>query len=59
MTTTTVVEQSQGKIRPLSLNGVIPSAENVERKIYTLIYTLTRLVPRHESAAPSRRLQVC
>jgi len=36
MTTTTVVEQSRGQIKPLSLNSVIPSAENVERKIYTL-----------------------
>lgn len=36
MTTTTVVEQSRGQIKLLSLNGVIPSAENVERKIYTL-----------------------
>ena len=36
MTTTTVVEQSRGQIRLLSLNGIIPSAENVERKIYTL-----------------------
>lgn len=36
MTTTTVVEQSRGQIRLLSLNGVVPSAENVTRKIYTL-----------------------
>ncbi len=36
MTTTTVVEQSGGQIKLLSLNGVIPSAENVERKRYTL-----------------------
>ena len=36
MTTTTVVEQSRGKIKSLSLNGVMPSAENVERKIYNL-----------------------
>lgn len=36
MTTTTVVEQSQGRIRLLALNGVIPSAGNVEGKIYTL-----------------------
>jgi phosphate transport system substrate-binding protein len=36
MTTTTVVEQSRGQIKLLSLNGVIPSAENVERKIYAL-----------------------
>ena len=36
MTTTTVVEQSRGQIKSLSLNSVIPSAENVDRKIYTL-----------------------
>lgn len=36
MTTTTVVEQSQGKIKLLSLDGVVPSAENVERGLYTL-----------------------
>jgi phosphate transport system substrate-binding protein len=36
MTTTTVVEQSRGQIKPLSLNSVIPSTENVEGKIYTL-----------------------
>jgi phosphate transport system substrate-binding protein len=36
MTTTTVVEQSRGQIKPLSLNSVIPSTENVERQIYTL-----------------------
>jgi phosphate transport system substrate-binding protein len=36
MTTTTVVEQSRGQIRALSLNGVIPSAENVGRKVYVL-----------------------
>lgn len=36
MTTTTVVEQSRGQIRLVSLNGILPSAENVERKIYTL-----------------------
>ena len=36
MTTTTVVEQSRGQIKLLSLNGVIPSAENVRRKTYVL-----------------------
>ncbi len=36
MTTATVVEQSRGQIKPLSLNGVIPSAANVARQIYTL-----------------------
>jgi phosphate transport system substrate-binding protein len=37
MTTMTVVEQSQGKIRVVSLNGIAPSAENVERKTYPLV----------------------
>lgn len=36
MTTMTVVEQSQGQIKPLSLNGITPSAENVKRKTYSL-----------------------
>ncbi|MBI2207175.1 MAG: substrate-binding domain-containing protein [Candidatus Rokubacteria bacterium] len=36
MTTTTVVEQSRGKIRSLTLNGVAPTAENVETKTYAL-----------------------
>lgn len=48
MTTMTVVEQSHGKIRPLSLNGVIPSAENVERKTYTLTrdsFLVTKALP--------------
>jgi phosphate transport system substrate-binding protein len=37
MTTMTVVEQSQGRIRSVSINGVSPSAENVERKTYPLV----------------------
>lgn len=37
MTTMTVVEQSQGRIRPVSINGISPSAENVERKTYPLV----------------------
>ena len=37
MTTMTVVEQSQGKIRVLALNGIVPSAKNVERKAYLLV----------------------
>jgi phosphate transport system substrate-binding protein len=48
MTTTTVVEQSRGQIKPLSLNGVIPSAENVVRKTYTLTrdsFLVTRAPP--------------
>jgi phosphate transport system substrate-binding protein len=50
MTTTTVVEQSRGQIRVLSLNGVVPSAENVGRKTYSLtrdafLVTKTRAAP--------------
>ncbi len=37
MTTMTVVEQSKGRIKAVSLNGVPPSAENVTRKSYALV----------------------
>ena len=37
MTSMTVVEQSQGKIKAASLNGTAPSSDNVKRKAYTLI----------------------
>lgn len=36
MTTMTVVEQSNGKIKAASLQGIVPTAENVQRKIYML-----------------------
>jgi phosphate transport system substrate-binding protein len=39
MTTMTVIEQSHGNIKPLSLNGVAPSAQNVERRTYPLVRT--------------------
>jgi phosphate transport system substrate-binding protein len=48
MTTMTVAEQSRGQIKVLALNGVIPSAENVERKIYPLTrdsFLVTRVPP--------------
>lgn len=48
MTTTTVVEQSRGQIRALSLNGTAPSAENVGRKTYTLTrdsFLVTKATP--------------
>jgi phosphate transport system substrate-binding protein len=32
----TVVEQSGGKVKAVSLNGVVPTAENVQRKTYVL-----------------------
>ena len=37
MTTMTVVEQSGGKIKALSINGINPSAQNVERKTHRLV----------------------
>jgi phosphate transport system substrate-binding protein len=48
MTTTTVVEQSRGQIKALSLNGVVPSPENVERKTYALTrdsFLVTKATP--------------
>lgn len=36
MTTATVVEQSQARIKPLALNGIEPSAENVRSGAYRL-----------------------
>ena len=48
MTTTTVVEQSRGQIRAVSLNGVVPSMENVVRKTYTLTrdsFLVTKATP--------------
>ena len=48
MTTLTVVEQSGGKVKALSLNGVAPSAENVKVKTYTLtrdLFLVTKATP--------------
>lgn len=48
MTTAAVVEQSQRRIKALSLNGIVPSAENVERKTYTLTrdaFLVTKTAP--------------
>lgn len=56
MTTTTVVEQSRGKILALTLNGVAPTAENVEKKTYALTrdsFFVTKAAP---SAAVERFL---
>jgi phosphate transport system substrate-binding protein len=48
MTTMTVVEQSQGRIRPLSLNGIAPRAENVKSQSYSLTrdsFLVTKATP--------------
>jgi len=48
MTTATVVEQSRGQIKVVSLNGIIPSADNVGGKTYTLTrdsFLVTKAMP--------------
>jgi phosphate transport system substrate-binding protein len=48
MTTMTVVEQSRGRIKALSLHGVAPSADNVKNKAYTLTrdsFLVTKAAP--------------
>lgn len=37
MTSMTVVEQSKGKVKAASLDGIAPGADNVKRRAYTLI----------------------
>lgn len=36
MTTTTVAEQSQGRVKALSIGGAVPTAQNVQNKKYVL-----------------------
>lgn len=48
MTTTTVVEQSQGRVKALSLGGVAPTAQNVQNKTYALArdsFLVTKAAP--------------
>jgi phosphate transport system substrate-binding protein len=48
MATATVVEQSRGQIKAVSLNGIIPSVDNVGRKTYTLTrdsFLVTKATP--------------
>jgi phosphate transport system substrate-binding protein len=51
MTTMTVVEQSQGQITAMSLNGVAPSAEHVKRKTYPLTRDSFLVTKAHPSPA--------
>ncbi len=53
MTTMTVVEQSAGQIRPVSLNGIAPTAENVRNGAYALTrdsFLVTRTSPSPQVA---------
>lgn len=57
MTTMTVVEQSGGRIKPLSLGGIAPSAGNVQNKTYALTrdsFLVTKAAP---SSAVTRFLE--
>ena len=57
MTTMTVVEQSQGKIKALSINGIDPSAPNVERKAYRLVRESFFVIKTPASPAVARFLE--
>ncbi|HWM89854.1 MAG TPA: phosphate ABC transporter substrate-binding protein [Thermoanaerobaculia bacterium] len=57
MTTMTVVEQSEGKIKVLSLNGIVPNAENVKRKTYTLTRDLFLVTKASPSPAVAQFLE--
>jgi phosphate transport system substrate-binding protein len=57
MTTMTVVEQSQGKIKALSINGVAPSVRNVERKAYRLVRESYFVIKIPASPAVARFLE--
>ena len=57
MTTMTVVEQSQGKIKALSINSIAPSAQNVERKAYRLVRESFFVIKTPASPAVARFLE--
>lgn len=57
MTTMTVVEQSQGKIKALSINGIDPSTQNVERKAYRLVRESFFVIKTPASPAVARFLE--
>ncbi len=57
MTTMTVVEQSQGKIKALSINGIDPSAQNVGRKTYRLVRESFFVIRTPASPAVARFLE--
>lgn len=57
MTTMTVVEQSQGKIKALAIDGIAPSAQNVEGKAYRLVREAYFVVKTPPSPAVARFLE--
>lgn len=57
MTTMTVVEQSQGKIKALSIDDIDPSAQNVERKAYRFVRESFFVIKAPASPAVARFLE--
>jgi phosphate transport system substrate-binding protein len=57
MTTMTVVEQSQGKIKALSIDGIDPSVQNVERKAYRFVRESFFVIKLPASPAVARFLE--
>ena len=56
-TTMTVAEQGKGQIRPVSVNGVAPSPENVRTRAYTLTRDSLLITKTPPSAAVARFLE--
>ena len=54
MTTMTVVEQSQGRVKPITLGGIAPTAENVQGKRYMLTRDSFLVVKTPPSPATAR-----
>ena len=57
MTTMTVVEQSQGRVKPITLGGIAPTAENVQAKRYVLARDSFLVVKTPPSPAAARFLE--
>lgn len=57
MTTMTVVEQSQGRVKAVALRGIAPTAENVQRKTYVLTRDSFLVVKTPASPAVARFLE--
>jgi phosphate transport system substrate-binding protein len=57
VTTMTVVEQSQTRVKPVSLRGIMPTAENVQKNVYTLTRDSFLVVKSPPAAAVARFLE--
>ena len=57
ITTTTIVEQSQGRVRALSLGGMAPTAQNVQKGAYVLTRDSFLVTTSKSSAAVIKFLE--